>query len=114
MLAMTIIVGILLGGFTVVVTVNYVKERPDSVVQLMLPIITFAATIATMIMALIGIVQINGGVTLGIFVLLLIFVLYYIYIMDTKYKELNYMSTLSICFNLAALVFTLFGVSTWS
>ena len=115
MLAMTIIVGILLGGFTVVVTVNYIKERPDSVVQLMMPIITFVATIATMIMALIGIIQIHGGVTSGIFVLLIIFVVIYCIIMDSGDSNdvLNPMSTLSICFNLVALIGTLFAVSTW-
>ena len=111
MLALTIIVGILLGGFTILVTVNYVKERPDSVIQLMMPIITFVSGIATMIMASIGIIQIHGGVTSGIFVLI-IFVVIYCCIMYDEY-DLNGMSTLSICFNLSALIGTLFGASTW-
>ena len=115
MLAMTIIVGILLGGFTVVVTVDYVKNiiRPIHVVQLMMPIITYVAAIATMIMSVMGIIQINGQFTVVILVALIIFVVSYCDIMNEDYRHYNGMSTLSIIMNLVALVATLFIVSTW-
>ena len=114
MLAMTIIVGILLGGFTIVVTVDYAKCIPQSVVQLILPIITFVAAIATMIMATMSIVQINGWCTVGILIVLIIFVILYCCTMNEHCIDFNEMSTLSIIMNLVALIGTLFAVSTWS
>ena len=120
MLAMTILVAVLFGGFSITVTVQYIKEWRKSnffsIAQMIMPILSFAATITIMILECSKHIEITGSIAVVISIVLLIFGICFTNAEDNQnsYRKVNTLSIVAMYSNFSALSITLCAVAKWN